>query len=90
MKKTFNFGTALAILREGGAVYRKGWKTKKEWLLLADGDTSNCAADYQLHLDAVENMKLLPWLGLKTRDDMIVPWSPTYADLLGTDWMEAR
>lgn len=73
-----NFGTALEILKDGGAVARTGWNGKGLWLELQRPDA---------------NSKMtLPYIYINYPDDAIntpgarVPWLASQTDLLAEDW----
>lgn len=85
MPETFDFGGALDVLRNGSKVARLGWNGKGMWLLLVD---QKCAG-YSVSDDDVDDLRLLPWIGMKTADDGFVPWLASQTDVLATDWCVA-
>ena len=74
-----DFGEALAALRAGKKVARRGWNGKGMWLSLVE--------NYQVGYDPqILGRRLLPWIGMKTADGAFVPWLASQTDLLGVDW----
>ena len=70
---TFDFGDALAHLRNGRSVARNGWNGKGMWLNLQVPDA---------------NSKMtLPYIYMKTADDNRVPWLASQTDMLAEDWV---
>lgn len=81
--KEFDFGTALANLKSGFKVARKGWNGKGMWLKLIP------MLDWTLtnnHFQDVDGLVGLPWIGMKTADNGFVPWLASQTDLLAEDW----
>ena len=69
---TFDFGEALRILRNSGAVARAGWNGKGMRIQLQRPD---------------ENSKMsLPYIYMVTVQGDLVPWLASQTDLLATDW----
>ncbi len=67
-----DFGEALAALRAGEKVARRGWNGKGMWLKLQ-------------RPDALSEMTL-PYIYMRTADYHNVPWLASQTDLLGVDW----
>jgi hypothetical protein len=67
-----NFGEALAALKAGDKVARRGWNGKGMWLNLQ-------------RPDAFSKMTL-PYIFMKTVDDQRVPWLASQTDMLAEDW----
>lgn len=93
MANTFDFGMALAHLKDGKRVARIGWNGKGMWLILVShgGKTSY---DFNVWEVAVGDEsyptgvnKLMPWIGIKTADGGFVPWVISQTDLLAEDWL---
>lgn len=92
MTTMFGFGQALAALREGKRVARRGWNGKGMWLVLipgcagltveagcplaAAGVPLGTTYDYQPHIDM--------W----TAQGDLVPWLASQTDVLALDWAE--
>jgi hypothetical protein len=67
-----NFGEALAELKAGGKVARRGWNGKGMWLEMQRPDTFS--------------KMTLPYVFMKTVDDQRVPWLASQTDMLAEDW----
>jgi hypothetical protein len=79
-----NFGQAIECLKRGQRVAREGWNGKGMWLVLCDFDEDiiifkefNSSTEYKKH----------SWIGMKTADDMFVPWLASQSDMLSEDWV---
>ena len=69
-----NFGQALALLKNGDKVSRKGWNGKGLWIELQRPD---------------ENSKMtLPYVYMSTATGDLVPWLASQTDILVEDWEE--
>ena len=69
-----DFGWALAKLRDGKRVTRKGWNGKEQWLELQRPD---------------EHSKMsLPYIYIRTVQGDLVPWLASQTDMLAEDWGE--
>jgi hypothetical protein len=84
-----DFGWALAKLREGKRVCRKGWNGKNMFIFLVPGSTfkvnrppllgiyeEGTEINYHAHID------------MRTANGQIVPWLASQTDMLATDWAE--
>jgi len=69
---TMSFGEALKLLKMGSKVARLGWQGRKAYLVLMG------------KLESTEST--LAYIQLRTARGNIVPWTPTYEDLLASDW----
>ena len=73
-----NFGEALAELKAGGKVARRGWNGKGMWLEMQRPDTFS--------------KMTLPYVYLNYPDDAVntpgarVPWLASQTDMLAEDW----
>lgn len=68
-----DFGEALAQLRRGLAVARRGWNGTGMWIMLQVPD---------------EHSKMRrPYLFMKPVDGDLVPWVASQSDLLAEDWV---
>lgn len=73
---TYEFGAALALLKIGKTMARKGWNGKGQWVKAQFPD---------------KNSKMqLPYLYLHNAQDQLVPWVPSTGDLFATDWVEVQ
>ena len=91
MNNTFDFSTALRLLKEGKRVARTGWNGKGMFLFLVPGSRfkvnrapllgiyeEGTEIDYHSHID------------MKTAQGYVVPWLASQADLLDEDWCLAE
>ena len=68
-----DFGQALALLRQGQRVTRRGWNGAGMWVALQVPD---------------EHSKMRrPYLYMRPVDGDLVPWVASQSDLLATDWI---
>lgn len=67
-----NFGEAIAALKRGRKVARKGWNGKGMWL--------------NLQVPDAHSKMSLPYIYMKTADDHLVPWLASQTDMLSEDW----
>lgn len=78
-----SFGAALAYLKQGKRVARRGWNGKGMWLLLV----STYGVSMELTYGAsTPRPELRPWIGMKTADNSFVPWLASQTDILAEDW----
>lgn len=75
------FGHAVEALYRGSRVARRGWNGKNMWLMLCTPDS-----DYTLESDG-KTYGRLPYIYMKTADDMLVPWLASQTDVLSHDWV---
>lgn len=88
---TGTFGEALAVLKDGGRVARKGWNEKGMWLGLVyqePGTGVNVPSGDERLLEAVKGVTLGSWIGIKTSGNKLVPWTASQEDVLADDWVE--
>jgi hypothetical protein len=77
-RMSMNFGEALAELKAGGKVARRGWNGKGMWLEMQRPDTFS--------------KMTLPYVYLNYPDDAAntpgarVPWLASQTDMLAEDW----
>ena len=84
-----NFGEALTELKNGNRVARAGWNGKGMWLRLVPKNA--WLLRERLNLDVPTALQgNLPWIGMKTADDMFVPWLASQTDILAEDWSIAE
>lgn len=89
MEPRYNFGEALALLKEGKRVARAGWNGQDMFIFLVPGSRftvnrppllgiypEGTVIDYHPHID------------MKTAQGYVVPWLASQADLLADDWRE--
>lgn len=88
MKKLRNFGWAIAALKRGEKVSRKGWNGKKQYIQLAsgisyvtsDGKIVNCEHD------AIGNQAI----AFVDTSGVQMGWLASQADMLAEDWTYAE
>lgn len=76
---TFDFGTALNLLRNGKSIYRTGWNGKGMWVLLQTPDANSKMTQPYLYIEYPVGHPAYP-KGAR------VPWLASQTDLLATDW----
>jgi hypothetical protein len=84
---TFDFGMALALLKDGARVQRAGWNGKGMFVFLVPGSTFTVNRPPLLGIypeGTVINYH--PHIDMKTADGMIVPWLASQTDILAADW----
>lgn len=74
-----DFGEAVALLKGGHQVCRKGWNGKGMFLIQID----ECDWSVTYHLLGYE---LAPFIAMKTADNKLVPWLASQTDILAVDW----
>lgn len=85
-------GAAVAALKAGHRVARRGWNGKGMWLSLTPGNHIPAHWFWSKHnRDFAEaapdkHVEVLPYVTMKTADDKIVPWTCNQSDLLADDW----
>lgn len=67
------FEQALAWLKEGKKVTRKGWNGANQWVALQVPDA--------------HSKMTLPYLYIRTVQGELVPWLASQTDLLAADWI---
>lgn len=71
-QRGFGFETALANLKQGRAVTRRGWNGAGQYIKMQVPD---------------DNSKMsLPYLYIRTVQGTLVPWLASQTDLLANDW----
>lgn len=88
MKKYFDFGEAIRLMKDGHKVCREGWNGKKQYIQLAsgisyktsDGEIVNCEHD------AIGN-QAIAFVGTS---GVQMGWLASQADMLAEDWTFAE
>ena len=82
------FGLAIEALKAGKRVARAGWNGKGMWLFFVAADGGWCVPNknYIAHQEFAGEPHLLPWIGMKTADNGLVPWLASQTDMLTDDW----
>lgn len=75
MMERFDFGKAIALLKEGKKVQREGWNGKGMWIATQFPD---------------ENSKMNggPYVYISNPAGKLFPWNASQQDLFAEDWME--
>lgn len=86
-KMAFDFGQAIAELKQGKKVCRAGWNGKGMFLFLVQGSTFkvNRAPLLGIYPEGTE-INYCPHIDMKTADNKIVPWLASQTDVLAEDW----
>jgi hypothetical protein len=79
-----NFGGALAALKKGRRVARRGWNGKGMFLFLVD--SCEWSVDAESLVSYRGGVGKAPWIGMKTAGDELVPWLASQTDILAEDW----
>jgi len=81
-QENYDFGIAIRLLKDGLKVARKGWNGKDMCLVLIGEE------DYDIDLKVVGFVigSLLPWIGMRTADNKLIPWLASQTDILAEDW----
>jgi hypothetical protein len=74
-----SIGEALALLREGRAVARKGWNGKNMWLKLQVPDAHSKMTLPYIYMEYPPGHPAYP-------DGCRVPWLASQTDILAEDW----
>jgi Protein of unknown function (DUF2829) len=67
-----DIGEAIAVMRHGGRVTRRGWNGKGMWL--------------ELQMPDARSKMTLPYVYMSTVGGHLVPWLASQTDLLADDW----
>lgn len=82
-----DIGAAVAAMRAGQKVQRKGWNGKGMFLFLVPGSTFQVNRPPLLGIyPEGHTVSYCPHVDMKTADDRVVPWLCSQTDLLATDW----
>jgi hypothetical protein len=81
------FGHALAHLKDGDFIQRKGWNGKGMYIFLIGIDmTHKNIGGWTYTNGRNDNYPLLPFIAMKTADEKVVPWLASQTDILADDW----
>jgi hypothetical protein len=87
-----DFSWALKRIKEGQMVQRAGWNGKGMWIVLVMPTILNtelqCGGPAWI-IQNIEGLGHFPFIGMKTADNMFVPWLASQTDLLANDWQFA-
>jgi len=85
----FDFSTILKDLKGGHTAWRTNWNGKGMYIFLVKPFGAIASHhEWELHTRAQnqDEMKLRPFIAMKTADNQIVPWIASQTDLLENDW----
>lgn len=78
-----SFGEALTAIQNGLKVARHGWNGKGMYLVYFSPLEHGFADTFEIR---GEMKPLLPFIIMKTADDMYIPWLASQSDMLSNDW----
>lgn len=78
--KGMSFEQALATLKKGHRVARRGWNGKDMWIELVREWYAPLYGPYEP----------TSFIGMKTADNKFVPWLASQTDLLSSDWERVK
>ena len=91
MEEVFDFGSAIAKLKHGMKVARKGWNGKGMFLYYVS------AGRYPVKMEAAKNIadengmvEYGAYIAMKTAQGNVVPWLASQTDMLAEDWVEVK
>jgi hypothetical protein len=82
---TFDFSWALKVLKNGLTVHRAGWNGKGMYLFLVP-PMSNPSPTVIVFQQFGPSVPYGAYIGLKTAQGNVVPWTASQTDLLAEDW----
>lgn len=89
-KKTYNFSFALAELKVGYKMCRRGWNGKGMYVVLKPGYMDGIEANEitrRVHgFEVGTRIVVRPYLEMYTADHQLVPWVASQTDILADDW----
>ncbi len=92
-QSNMSFGGAIAALKQGHKVARKGWNGKGMWLILVEGQKEVPLREGSVYRNALnqEKCELLPHIDMWTvnaegRRAMLCGWVASQTDILYEDW----
>lgn len=87
VEKGCTFGHAVELLKTGFKLARKGWNGKGMYISYVAAEEWASSA---LERPWSQDLKPIPWIGMKTVDDTFVPWLASQSDILAEDWVLAE
>lgn len=87
-KAMFSFEIALAMIKEGNRLARKGWNGKGMFLFLVKGSTFKVNREplISIYPEGTE-INYLSHIDMRTATGEIVPWAASQTDLLANDYV---
>lgn len=86
--ETFDFGEAIAILKDGGKVARKGWNGKGMFLYYVPESAYPPVTEIARKTFNGDNVPYSAYIAMKTAQNNVVPWLASQTDMLANDWYE--
>ena len=86
---TFNFSTALNVLKNGGKVARINWNGKGMFAYYVPKAEYPAMTEVGKEIASLGNGETVPYrayLALKTVDNDVACWQPSVSDILADDW----
>lgn len=83
VSENLSFGEAISSMKNGFKVQRSGWNGKGMYLKYFSPLAHGFADSFEIEGEA---KPLLPFIMMKTTDDMYVPWLASQSDILADDW----
>lgn len=87
---TYDFGTAIKLLKDGQAVARSGWNGKGMFLYLVPANaympTTAIGEKIADQANCYGHVPYLPYIAMRTVDGSVVPWLASQTDVLADDW----
>ena len=81
-----NFGRALAALKDGRRVKRRGWNGKDQWVFLIKGTSLQSVLGYGFG-EYLNELTIVDVLAIKTTSNHIqIGWLASQSDMLCEDW----
>lgn len=81
-----NFGRALAALKDGRRVKRRGWNGKDQWVFLIKGNKLQTTLGYGFG-EYLNEPTIVDVLAIKTTSNHIqIGWLASQSDMLCEDW----
>ncbi len=80
------FSQALTHIKNGVKMQRVGWNGKGMYLIYFSPVANGLES---LNINGIEEKPLLPFILMKTADNMYVPWLASQTDILANDWQTA-
>lgn len=98
-ERGMSFGAAIALMKKGKKVARKGWNGKGMWLCIPlvdgpehvsmDGIWGEPLKDYAGLIGGT--VKVMPYIAMKTADgSVVIGWLASQMDMLAEDWVVVK
>lgn len=82
--KTFRFGEAIRLIKQGKKAARKGWNGKNMYIFLHEGYSTN----ENKHITGNISDYCSPYICMKTATgDIVCGWLASQTDMLAEDWI---